>query len=107
MCARASSTTSAARPSTSSAALVALVPKSMPSPISTGGESAAPGELEAPQVRAPPDESPRMTLQKVLLCDDEPDIRRIAEITLTRVGKLAVTLAGSGAQAIELAGRDR
>jgi CheY-like chemotaxis protein len=48
-----------------------------------------------------------MGLTKVLLCDDEPDIRRIAEITLTRVGKLAVTLASSGAQAIDLAGRER
>jgi CheY-like chemotaxis protein len=48
-----------------------------------------------------------MSLQKVLLCDDEPDIRRIAEITLTRVGKLAVTLAGSGAEALERAGRER
>jgi CheY-like chemotaxis protein len=48
-----------------------------------------------------------MSLHKVLLCDDEPDIRRIAEITLTRVGKLAVTLASSGAEALERAGRER
>jgi CheY-like chemotaxis protein len=48
-----------------------------------------------------------MPLQKVLLVDDEPDIRRIAHISLQRVGKLDVTMAASGLQALELAARER
>jgi two-component system, OmpR family, response regulator len=48
-----------------------------------------------------------MPLQKVLLVDDEPDIRRIAHISLQRVGKLAVVLATSGLQALELAAAER
>lgn len=35
----------------------------------------------------------------VLLVDDDPDIRYIAEIALARVGGLAVSLAGSAAEA--------
>lgn len=44
-----------------------------------------------------------MTIEKVLLVDDEPDIRRIGELSLKAVGKLAVTLAASGEEALALA----
>jgi two-component system OmpR family response regulator len=47
-----------------------------------------------------------MPVKKVLLVDDEPDIRRIAHISLQRVGKLAVVVAASGAQALELCARE-
>jgi len=42
-------------------------------------------------------------ISKVLLVDDEPDIRRIGEISLRRVGGWDVAMAGSGAEAILLA----
>ena len=44
-----------------------------------------------------------MQLERVLLVDDEPDIRRIGPVRLQAVGKLLVTLASSGAEALELA----
>jgi CheY-like chemotaxis protein len=47
-----------------------------------------------------------MQLQRVLLVDDEPDIRRIGQVSLQAVGKLEVQLASSGAEALSLA-RDK
>jgi CheY-like chemotaxis protein len=44
-----------------------------------------------------------MQLQRVLLVDDEPDIRRIGQVSLQAVGKLEVQLASSGAEALSLA----
>lgn len=44
-----------------------------------------------------------MKIETVLMVDDDPSIRRIADLSLTRVGKWKVLLAESGAQAIELA----
>ena len=48
-----------------------------------------------------------MTLRKILLVDDEPDIRKIGEMSLRAVGKLQVVQAASGAEALELAARER
>jgi CheY-like chemotaxis protein len=48
-----------------------------------------------------------MVPTKVLLVDDEPDIRRIAHISLQRVGKLEVVVASSGLEALVLAARER
>ena len=42
-------------------------------------------------------------MQRVLLVDDDPDIRRIAEVSLQAVARLEVHLAGSGAEALALA----
>jgi CheY-like chemotaxis protein len=42
-------------------------------------------------------------IAKVLLVDDEPDIRRIGELSLRRVGGWDVAMASSGAEAIALA----
>ncbi len=44
-----------------------------------------------------------MLLERVLLVDDEPDIRRIGQVSLQAVGRLKVWLASSGAEALELA----
>jgi two-component system OmpR family response regulator len=44
--------------------------------------------------------APTRTVQNVLLVDDEPDIRTIGKLGLERVGKLTVTLATSGPDAI-------
>ena len=44
-----------------------------------------------------------MAPQRVLLIDDEPDIRLIAELSLAQVGGLEVTLAASGAEGLRLA----
>ena len=41
------------------------------------------------------------------MIDDEPDIRRIGEMSLSAVGKLKVLLASSGAEGIELARREK
>ena len=43
-----------------------------------------------------------MELKKILIVDDDAGIRRIAELSLTKVGKLDVTLAKSGAEALEM-----
>ena len=43
---------------------------------------------------------------KVLLVDDDPDIRLVARLALTRAG-LEVAVAASGAEALEQARRDR
>src|SRR5262245_3762063 len=58
------------------------------------------------QVAARAAEPRDMPLSKVLLVDDEPDIRRIAHLSLHRVGKLQVVLATSGAEALDLAPRE-
>ncbi|GAC1347405.1 MAG: response regulator [Myxococcales bacterium] len=47
-----------------------------------------------------------MALRKVLLVDDEPDIRRIGQFSLTAVGKLLVVTAANGAEALEAAARE-
>lgn len=44
-----------------------------------------------------------MEIRNVLLVDDDPDIRRIGQLSLKAVGKFEVTLARSGAEAVELA----
>lgn len=46
-------------------------------------------------------------INNILLVDDEPDIRTIAELSLSQVGGWKVTLACSGVQAIELAGKHK
>ena len=43
-----------------------------------------------------------MTIRKVLLVDDEPDIRKIGTLALERVGGLEVTQASSGVEALEV-----
>jgi CheY-like chemotaxis protein len=45
-------------------------------------------------------------IRKVLLVDDEADIRKIAALTLSKIGGWEVAQASSGPQAIEMA-RDR
>jgi CheY-like chemotaxis protein len=44
-----------------------------------------------------------MQLERVLLVDDEPDIRKIGALSLSAVGGLEVQVASSGAEALELA----
>ena len=44
---------------------------------------------------------------KVLIIDDEPDIRRIARLGLTRVGKMDVVEAPSGAEGVIKAKEER
>ncbi|MFZ6184235.1 response regulator [Nannocystis pusilla] len=44
---------------------------------------------------------------KVLLVDDEPDIRRIGQLSLERVGRWQVAVAASGAEALAVAARER
>jgi CheY-like chemotaxis protein len=46
-------------------------------------------------------------LRRVLLIDDQLDIRRIAELSLGRVGGLEVLLAASGAEGVAMAGAHR
>jgi two-component system, OmpR family, response regulator len=41
-------------------------------------------------------------VRNVLLVDDEPDIRRLAELALNMVGELEVRLAASGREALKL-----
>jgi CheY-like chemotaxis protein len=48
-----------------------------------------------------------MAIAKVLLVDDEPNIRKIGELSLKKVGKWAVVLAASGPEGIELAEREQ
>ena len=48
-----------------------------------------------------------LILSKVLLVDDEPDIRRIGQISLEHVGQWKVVQAQSGLQALTLAADDR
>ncbi len=48
-----------------------------------------------------------MAIAKVLLVDDEPNIRKIGELSLKKVGKWEVVLAASGPEGLELATRER
>jgi len=48
-----------------------------------------------------------MDVRRVLLVDDEDDIRRIGEISLVHVGGFEVSMASSGAEALELAVSER
>ncbi len=45
-------------------------------------------------------------LAKILLVDDEPHIRRVAEVSLVRVGKWSAILAASGPEGIVAAERE-
>lgn len=44
-----------------------------------------------------------MEIRKILLVDDEIDIRKVAKLSLERIGKFEVVLAESGAEGIEKA----
>lgn len=44
----------------------------------------------------------KMSISKVLIVDDDSSIRRIAELSLAKVGKMKVAIAESGKQALEL-----
>ena len=47
-----------------------------------------------------------MSARRILLVDDDPDIRQLAALSLRRIGQFHVELAASGAEAIEMASRD-
>jgi CheY-like chemotaxis protein len=47
----------------------------------------------------------RRTIRSVLVIDDTPDIRRVAELALRAVGKLEVFLAATGEEGVESAAR--
>ena len=46
-------------------------------------------------------------IQKILMVDDEPDIRRVGQMSLELVGQFEVVLAGGGEEALELARSER
>lgn len=46
-------------------------------------------------------------IQKVLLVDDEPDIRRVGQLSLELVGHLRVLLAAGGEEALDLAASEQ
>src|SRR5687768_6154678 len=48
-----------------------------------------------------------MPIQKILLVDDEPDIRKVGRISLARIGNYQVVEACSGAQALGIAASER
>ena len=48
-----------------------------------------------------------MAIARVLLVDDEPDLRKLAQFSLQVAGKWAVTAVGSGAEAVAAALRER
>ncbi|HEY9677359.1 MAG TPA: response regulator [Drouetiella sp.] len=48
-----------------------------------------------------------MQVNKILLVDDDPSIRKIAQITLTSVGKFQVTSVSSGADALTAASSEK
>ena len=48
-----------------------------------------------------------MAIEKIMMVDDEPHIRRIGELSLRGVGKWSVVLAGSGPEALELAKKEK
>ena len=48
-----------------------------------------------------------MNIEKVLLVDDDPNIRRIAQISLQKLGPWAVDMASSGREALTLLGSSR
>jgi two-component system OmpR family response regulator len=47
-----------------------------------------------------------MSARRILLVDDDPDIRQIAALSLRRIGQFDVRLASSGPEALELAAMD-
>jgi DNA-binding response OmpR family regulator len=46
-----------------------------------------------------------MNIRRVLLVDDDPNIRKLARMSLERVGKWEVEVAQSGTEAIEIVGK--
>ncbi len=48
-----------------------------------------------------------MPIAKVLMIDDEPDIRQVGRLALKAVGKWEVALAASGSEGVELAAREK
>lgn len=48
-----------------------------------------------------------LQINKILLVDDDPSIRKIAQITLANVGKFQVTAVSSGAEAVAAAAAER
>ena len=48
-----------------------------------------------------------MQVNSVLMIDDEPDIRRIGEMSLSAVGKFKVFMASGGDQGLEIARREK
>ena len=46
-------------------------------------------------------------IRKVLLADDDPDLRRLAQLSLSRVGKWQVLVAGTGEAAVEIACKEK
>ncbi len=44
-----------------------------------------------------------MSVRRILLVDDDPDIRQIAALSLRRIGQFEVRLAASGQEALEAA----
>src|SRR5690349_10525106 len=48
---------------------------------------------------------PSLALRNILLVDDDPDIRRIAALSLGRIGGFQVTLAASAKEALEQVNR--
>jgi CheY-like chemotaxis protein len=51
-------------------------------------------------------ENEYISIEKVLMVDDEPYVRRVAELSLSRVGKWTVILAASGPEALAVAARE-
>ena len=45
--------------------------------------------------------------RKVMIVDDEPDIRRVGELSLELVGKFQVLLAAGGEEALAMAAREK
>lgn len=56
--------------------------------------------------RSVEDQQP-MQIEKVLLIDDDPSIRKIAAISLSRIGKWQVVVAESGTEALEIVSREK
>lgn len=48
-----------------------------------------------------------MRIKKVLLVDDDPNIRKLAKMSLERVGKWEVAVAASGTEAIDLLAHEK
>ncbi len=48
-----------------------------------------------------------MTIRRILLVDDDPDIRRIGELCLSRLGGWEILPAGSGAHCLEIAAEEQ
>ena len=50
---------------------------------------------------------PARRIRTVLMVDDEPDIRRVGQMSLELVGQLQVLLAGGGEEAVAMAAREQ